>query len=225
MKLEDIEMLVNAGENDSFSSWVSAKSYRTVLEEVRQNCPPGRHIMTLGDYIDLWRETVQGGSRACNEADVWARFEQDRKDDNPMSYVRHPFLSTVLVDTHLRNFSLREDPVWDRPKYYEAELVEGAQSQGKVYVPPTGKIYGVNQWGLPNKTGGKKTKESEDFEHRWWSFSSDQIRDTKDGINPNFEMALFGNGGTIGCFCELIKAHYSLDDAGGFYRILTLPSE
>jgi len=214
-KLENIEILVDAREDDSVSSWVSSKSYRDVLEETRQKCPIGKHLMTLKEYMNLWGQTVQGGSRACNEADVWVRFEQDRQEIDPISYVRHPFLSTVLVDTYLRSFSRMSN-------HYEADVVMGGNFQGRVIIPDTGKIYGLNKFGLPNRTGGRKIRDSENFEHRWWAFSSDQIRNGQD-INPDFEMALFGNGGTIGCFCELIKAHYSLDDSGGFYRVLTLP--
>lgn len=217
--LKDVTIQVDAREDDSVNSWIAAQPYGKVLEDARNSCPTDRHIMTLAEYIGLWRGTVQEmGSRACNEADVWAKFQTDRDEENPLSFVRHPFLSTVLVDTYLTDFS-------EINGEYEAMVVVGGKPQKRITLPKTGKIYEVNEFGLPSKTGGKKIKASDTFEHRWWAFSSDQIRNTDGSIKKDFKMTLFGNGGTIGCFCELIKAHYEMNDAGGFYRILSLPNK
>lgn len=219
MLLKDVKVLINAEEDDDLSSWVKAKPYRDVLEEARKDCPEGYRILTLFDYLKLWMDTVKSqGSRACNEADFWMKFEDDRNLDHPVSHVRHPFKSTVLVDTYLTDFS------YSNGKYY-ATLIEGGVPKGKLDIPRTGKIYDIDKYGIPSWTGGEKRKESYSFEHRWWAFSSDEIRTDEGQINSEFSMALFGNGGTIGCFCELIKAHYSIDDAGGFYRVLAIKKE
>lgn len=124
----------------------------------------------------------------------------------------------MLVDTYLTDFQINENGE------YEALVVDRNTPQERIVIPPIGKIYSINKYGIPNRTGGKKIKDSDAFEHRWWAFSSDQLRNKKGLIKSSFDMALFGNGGTIGCFCELIKAHYSMDDSGGFYRVLTLPN-
>ncbi len=219
-QLKDIKLIIDAREDDSVHSWAAARPYRAVLADARKKCPAEYHLMTLSEYLTLWLQTIQeAGSRACNEADVWLRFQDDRDEKNPVSFVRHPFLSTVLVDTYLTNWNITA-----RDKY-EAQVFISGKPQKTICVPPTGKIYSVNEFGLPSKTGGRKIQESETFEHRWWAFSSDQLRDINGAIKKDFAMALFGNGGTVGCFCELIKAHYSLDDAGGFYRILALPNQ
>ena len=218
LKIENLQILIDAEENDSFSSWVSATSYRTVLENSRKDCPNGSHLVTLYEYMHLWMDTVkEGGSRACNEADVWLKFKGDKDLSKPVSKVRHPFKSTVLVDTYLSDFSYSKGQ-------YEAQITIHGIPQKRIKIPTTGKIYEINDYGIPSQTGGKKLKASDNFEHRWWAFSSDEIKDKNGKIKKDFTMALFGNGGTIGCFCELIKAHYSLDDAGGFYRVLTLPN-
>lgn len=215
MNLNDLQILIDAEEKDDYSSWVSATSYRTVLNQARKDCPPDRHVVTLYEYMSIWMDTVMQGSRACNEADVWMKFENDKNLNMPISKVRHPFKSTVLADTYLTEFSYKNNT-------YEALVVEKGEPKERIIIPPIGKIYEINNYGIPSKTGGAKVKMSNAFEHRWWAFSSDQLRDSNGNIDPNFSMALFANGGTIGCFCELIKAHYSLDDAGGFYRVLTL---
>lgn len=218
MQLKDLEVLVDAEELDDYSSWVSATPYRNVLEKARKDCPTDKHLVTLYEYMHIWMETVrQGGSRACNEADIWIKFKDDKDLDSAVSKVRHPFKSTVLVDTYLTEFSYSAGQ-------YEALVVVHGKPKERIKLPVTGKIYEINEYGIPSKTGGKKIKASDTFEHRWWAFSSDELRNPDGSIKKDFTMALFGNGGTIGCFCELIKAHYSLDDAGGFYRLLTLPN-
>lgn len=217
--IKSVHIEVDAEERDDVASWVSAKSYEQVLAEARAACPPGRHLMTLREYMTLWRQTVQtSGSRACNEADIWLKLSFGLAPNQAESNFRHPFKSTILVDTWLKDFSFSSE------KGYEATVFEGGVQKGQVPIPATGKVYELNDFGLPSRTGGKKTAESEPFEHRWWSFSSDQLRNADGSIRQDAKLALFANGGTIGCFCELVKAHYFLEEAGGFYRVLSLPN-
>jgi len=164
MRLEDLEVLINAEEIDDYSSWVSTTSYRSVLEKARTDCPKERHIVNLYEYVSLWMETVKHeGSRACNEADVWLRFKDDKNLKSAVSKVRHPFKSTVLVDTYLTEFSYAKG-------IYEALVIANGKPQERIVIPVTGKIYEVNEYGIPTKTGGKKIAASDDFEHRWWLF-------------------------------------------------------
>lgn len=205
-----LEVLVDAREDDSVSSWESAACYADVLDHARDLLDEGRHLLTLREYLALWSQTLRDqGSRACNKAEVWSRFMDDRDDENPISFVRHPFHSTVLVDTYLVDTRREDDG-------YSATVVDGGIEMGRVKLPPTGKIYEIDSFGLASRTGGAKCSDSDAFEHRWWAFSSDQLVTGSDFV-------VFANGGTIGCFCELVKIHYHLHDRGGFYRVLSLP--
>jgi hypothetical protein len=217
LDLKSICIEVDAEERDDVASWVSAKSYEAVLSEARSVCRPGRHLVTLKEYMTIWRQTVQsGGNRACNEADIWLKLSFGSSPDRPESSFRHPFKSTVLVDTWLQDFSFAPE------KGYEATVFERGVAKDRVAIPATGKVYELNRLGLPSRTGGRKTAESESFEHRWWEFSSDRLRSSDGSMSQDARLALFANGGTIGCFCELVKAHYFLEEAGGFYRVLSL---
>ena len=189
------------------------KSYREVLQLARTNCPSLTHVMTLAEYMHLWKTYF-------NEKVIPCSAEEIRKG-KPTPQIPAIFDLPTLVDTHLADWEM------DGLNYQtlSAKVIVNDQSKRRVYVPPQGKIYEINGFGLPSKTGGAKTESSEPFIHAWWAFSmSEVIHPTASGkVRNEFDMALFANGGTMGCFYEFIKAHYSLDDREGFYQVLSFP--
>jgi hypothetical protein len=210
--LEDLRVLVDSREDDQISSWATGLTYGEVLSHSRASVPAGRHVVTLQDYLQIWLTTVVNDPvPVCNQSSHWMRRAAELEPDTPMAFLRHPFQSTILVDTYLDELS--STPSGE----FEGLVYVGGLAAERVRIPPTGKIYELGPYGLPTSTGGHKNDRSVVFEHRWWAFSSEQAR-LVDG-----QMALFANGGTIGCFCELIKAHYYLGDRGGYYRVLSIP--
>ncbi len=209
-----VRVLVETGEDPRHHSWANGLSYREVLGESRERLPAGERLVTLRDYVDLWLATTcRADSLACNHADRWQRVAVELAPNAPLASFRHPYHSTVLVDTFL-------DEVEEAPHgQVEATVFSGGRCHGRVVLPGTGKIYEIGPLGLPVRTGSPKTADSETFEHRWWELSSPRI------LGAGRPVALFANGGTLGCFCELIKAHYFLDERGGYCRVLTLPDE
>lgn len=211
--LNDLQVLIDFRDHD-ISSWTTGLSYGEVLKSARASVAPGRHIVTLREYLELWLVTVpREFNEACNQADYWMRQLPKIEPDTPLAFLRHPVQSTILVDTYLDEINLT------RSGEFEATVLVGDEAKERVLLPPTGKIYEIGTYGTPTAVGGHKNDQSESFEHRWWAFSTEQVRER------NSPMALFANGGAIGCFCELIKAHYYLTDRGGYYRVLTLPDQ
>jgi hypothetical protein len=212
LSLNAVQLALDASEDDATSSWTQGLPYSEVLSRARATVPAGRHLVTLREYMNLWSESVARSSEiACNQADHWIRFYDSLDARDPLCFFRHPFRSTVLVDTYLADF------VRSTSGQIEATVFVAGKESSRVPLPSTGKIYQIGEHGLPVSTGGRKTAQSEPFEHRWWALSSDRLQT---GSPP---LALFANGGTIGCFCELVKAHYFLNEWGGYYSILTHP--
>ncbi|MEK6847433.1 MAG: hypothetical protein AABY16_04675 [Nanoarchaeota archaeon] len=191
----------------------SRRPYREILATARLQCHPKTHVMTLAEYMHLWKNYFKEGVISC--------FSEEISKGRPTPQIPAIFDLPVLVDTYLTHWEM------DGLNHHtlSAEVVVGGNTQKRVYIPPIGKIYEVNEFGLPSKTGGAKKECSEPFIHSWWAFSlSEIIQPSRSGmVKTNFDMTIFANGGTMGCFYEFLKAHYSLDDREGFYQILSFP--